>query len=542
MFNCNNNLEKLQVTKMIQVVLIILTLTRGISPLRNFNNLELFDKSHFYPNAGIYMEPGGQYISYSGSVTIPFIYSLPTVIIQAGLEGCKDSTTIPDVNRNVLDHIRDVTIHDPLDSSRTKRYLFPIVSVLTGGLSLWNTVEIQGVKNKIDMMENKNDQIIQMINTLKTSQNLEIDQLGQMSVLMSDYSNTIHKLINKTDCIRDQSNRFYTYMTSWLYSAPNEFINAYSGSITGKVTPSLISANNLKKVILNHNDLKETLFKIEPELVYEFGKVILIEINVGNTAYMRGIIQLPKILNFHPLPLYNIHTVNIIRNNIDMMYKMPSILVCMTNHTCWEPDVSQCTRQANRIMCIYGSNTDVNLCVQNLMINKTTGCNVVMRKHINPIVIQTQSGVLIGGSQSNYKVYKRTNNIDIPSNIIRSRENAIMMTKQDGDWIMIDSNIYSTQISGFEYKSSVYITSSNDPYAINENKLDINWKPLNHLSFDQELFSNYNHQKITLIIIITLLIVIIILIVVIYKLLSRPHIKYKYPNQSFLKDEFHGLR
>jgi len=149
------------------------------------------------------------------------------------------------------------------------------VSVLTGGLSVWNTVEVQGLKNKVSILSEKSLQVDKAISQLTTSRNIEIEQIGQISALMGDFSHTINNIINYTDCLKRNTQNFQLYVSNWLYSAPSEFLSAYSGALTGKVTPFLLSAHNLRKILLSHNDLRETFYEIEPEIVYEFGKTIL---------------------------------------------------------------------------------------------------------------------------------------------------------------------------------------------------------------------------------------------------------------------------
>ena len=54
----------------------------------------------------------------------------------------------------------------------------------------------------------------------------------------------------------------------------------------------------------------------------------------------------------------------------------------------------------------------------------------------------------MGGSQEDYNIYKRNNNLDIVSGVLAKRNNGIMVNSTLGDWILISNNVYSTVISG----------------------------------------------------------------------------------------------
>lgn len=477
-------------------IIIICTLLIGSSfttSVREYNDINIIDDAYFYPNEGIYLEPAGQYLQYSGSIAIPFVYSLPTLTIKTE-EYCSGHESIWKMHDIALNHIKDIVTPFSSHNIKYKRSLFPIAAIISGGLSVWNTIELKGIKNNLLWMNQNSLHINKAVSTLTDSQHIIINNVKTLIGLIGDHSRLLHQIINSTECSERNENLLQSFVSNWLYFAPMEFISAYSGAITGRVTPELLSARNLKNVLSTHFEMKNTIYEYEPESVYEFGQIILTEVVVDSNAFLKGIIQLPKILAISPTPMYNIYTVNTILNGYDHKYNFPSTLICTNPKNCWDVDRSMCILKTHRLICLYGAKTIPNNCLYNLHKNTTKECSITIREHTSPFVAQTKSGILFGGSKSNYHMYKRSGDIDIISSSINPSLSAQMLQNKDGDWITVNGSIYSTKIVGFDYKFATIITSSNS--SINNIDYSLatpNWKDMQELSFKPLNLADYNY-------------------------------------------------
>ena len=108
--------------------------------IEDYNELLIQDDAHFYLNAGAYFEPARQYLDYSGMIIIPFAYVLHTYRMLS--KYCPGNDQITQSYSYLSEHLNEVVDYHRIES-RPKRSLLPIVSDLSGGLCLWNTIEIQ---------------------------------------------------------------------------------------------------------------------------------------------------------------------------------------------------------------------------------------------------------------------------------------------------------------------------------------------------------------------------------------------------------------
>ena len=214
--------------------------------------LRIFDDSHFYLKAGAYLEPGGQYLSYAGSIIIPFSYVLPRFVVNHTDYYPKDDN-ITSMYYHLLEHLREMVGIN--QESRTMRMILPIISILS----------------------------------------ILIDNVGHISILVSDQNRTITSSSKRFRCAQRVDTLFHTFVENWFFSVPSEFLSAYTGSITRTLTPSLLSAKNLKDILLTHLEIPGTLYQYEPSIVYELGKVILTEVQEITSGVLKAIIQLPKV-------------------------------------------------------------------------------------------------------------------------------------------------------------------------------------------------------------------------------------------------------
>ena len=187
------------------------------------STLKIFDDSHFYPHAGTYLDPGGQYLSYAGSIIIPFSYVLPRFVIN-NTDYFQGDEKITDIYYHILEHLREMV--GIKTESRSKRIVLAIISILSGGLSVWNTVEIQGIKKTIELMHQNSQHLDMEIDLLSTSTNQIIDYLGHIALLVSDKSKTINSLSKRFKCKKRIDSLFHTFVENWLFSAPGEFLSA----------------------------------------------------------------------------------------------------------------------------------------------------------------------------------------------------------------------------------------------------------------------------------------------------------------------------
>ena len=115
--------------------------------------------------------------------------------------------------------------------------------------------------------------------------------------------------------------------------------------------------------------------------------------------------------------------------------------------------------------------------MRNLRNESADLCNFEIRSIHDPIVVQTRSGVLIGGSKEDDKIYKRNNNIDIVSGVVTRRDSTVMVNSRLGDWILVSNNVYSIVISGFEYNFKEYASGVSFPLdSIDVNRLTEEWQ------------------------------------------------------------------
>jgi len=165
--------------------------------------------------------------------------------------------------------------------------------------------------------------------------------------------------------------------------------------------------------------------------------------------------------------------------------------------------------------------------------NDTSSCNLKVRTYDSPMVVQTQSGVIIGGSKSQYQAFKRISGIDIPSFTVKPRDHATIITSKEGDWLSISDNVYSTSISGFTYNFSVYITVPKKIEGIDPIKLHTEWKKLSDVHYTPLRF-DYIHQSDGLYIMFICLNIILVIAVTLLFWYVKTHKKHRpsYPHHT----------
>ena len=184
---------------------------------------------------------------------------------------------------------------------------------------------------------------------------------------------------------------------------------------------------------------------------------------------------------------------------------------------------------------MYGDNFEENRCMRSIRNGSADLCNFEIRSIHDPIVVQTRSGVLIGGSKEDYKIYKRNNNVDIVSGIVTRRESAVMVNSTQGDWILISNNLYSTDISGFEYNFTEYAPGVSFPLdSIDVNRSTEEWQEVSKVKYQPLRFDNIQaNDGIYILIIIAIMVLYIINLYMMYKKYKtscKSRKGYKYPD------------
>ena len=114
--------------------------------------------------------------------------------------------------------------------------------------------------------------------------------------------------------------------------------------------------------------------------------MILTEVQVVTSGILKGVIQLPKITNISPLPMYNTYSANIMKKNRSIRVELPGMLVCPNTKVCWEPDMSICVKYSHRVLCMYGDNFEENKCMRSIRNGSSDECILDIQTDNKPVV------------------------------------------------------------------------------------------------------------------------------------------------------------
>lgn len=260
-----------------------------------------------------------------------------------------------------------------------------------------------------------------------------------------------------------------------MKTAANEFIMAYNAALTGNLNPDLLSAPNLYHLLQTHPDLQRTVYQSDPSIIYEFGKVILLEAEMGKATWMKGLILLPRLSLLQVFPLYSVYTVGIKKKNISYRANLPQAIVCDKTSGCWEPNLSRCTQTTSRLVCLTGTLAMNNTCLETLFTKTPKGCLFQRVSSDTTDVITTSGGLLLGSVHNDLYTYKGSGTDHYRYKKIPKQLFAQILNSSHGDLLSVDNSLYSLLLLGFEYNLTVYSTNVSN-MVVNDSKDTYEWQ------------------------------------------------------------------
>lgn len=452
---------------------------------------QILDTVRFITDKGILFEPSGQYLTYSGSIVIPFVYTVPGLNIKELPENnCSMYGNIQQLHGNMINHIKDILLTDmpPTKQSRQKRQLgLPIALAAQGVITLFNTYETFSLQSSISSLKDNSELIKQKITSIQTTTNLVVDRLNTVSVVVGDNSVAIIRLAHKMDCIDYYTSVEYQTIISLLSGIPQEFLSAYDAAITGKIHPELLSGKSAKMIINAHSEMKNTLYAQDTGLVYELGKVVIVDAIFGDQPHIKGVMYLPKLLTSSPLPLYNVYTVNYIVNNKNHRIILPEKMVCSSNDTCWAVDGAKCIQSPSKLVCLQGHYHTTDTCIRSLYKKGDMTCKIhVSSNLLDTSIYQLGPSILLGGHREELRTVDVFNTNVSPLGVISPIDTPDLITSKVTPYLIINNELYSTRITGVEYQLIIDISISDHPEILPHFHVPSNWTPIEHLNGDWE--------------------------------------------------------
>lgn len=432
-------------------------------------------------NKGILFEPSGQYLTYSGTIAVPFVYTVPGLNLKSLPEmNCSMHGSIQQLHSNMISHIKDILlVESPPVRLHKRQIAMPIALGIQGVLTLFNTYETFSLQSSITALKDNTELIKTKITDIQTTTNLLITRTNAISVIVGDHSSAIIRLAHKMDCLDYYISVEYQTIVSLISGIPEEFISAYDAGITGHLHPDLLSAKSAKLIIQGHPEMKNTLYARNTALVYELGKVLITDAIFDNQPHLKGVLYFPKLLVTSPLPMYNVYTVNYIHEKTNHRIVLPEKMVCSGDDTRWDVDETRCIVAPSKLVCLQGHYHVVNQCIRSIYNNRSMNCIVHVSSDLDDTSIyQLGPGILIGGHTKEIKTMEVHESSVSPLRSLPISNSPILVTANTTPYLIINDELYSTKITGIEYQLLIDVSIFPQPSILPHIQVPGNWTPI----------------------------------------------------------------
>lgn len=469
---------------------------------------------------GLVLEPYGAYLSHYGFSYIPLSFSIPTELRESMFPSCIDFRKIKSHHDQVIHYLKNV-IPVTATTKRPKRWL-PLISGLMGsGIAIWNRVSIASLESKINAIHKNLEGIHHTVKDLVNTTNTMLDYQVLIHHVISDVIHTLNILTDKSTCAYNNNIQVSLWESSWAGLIVNMFIRAVGSSLSGKITPDLITSANLHDLLTKDESFHNSLYKDDNTLVYELGSFIPSVIS-SSPPVIIGIMILPKLSHTSSGHVYTVNTVPWIHDGYGYKLDKSGTVVISGNKFVWQADPIECIIRPGLVICpkkFFFEGQDI--CLTDLLQkNKTNNCRILVKSlPLQAVGVQLKSGVLVGGFDSGtVSIVKQLHSVELVSIPVESQPSPRFMNQNSGTLLMIGISAFQlTELSHpYDYQLR-YLTLNITTTQIPLIKIP-EWTHIDKVKNPPELIDELsNHDIIIYSIIIILLGITIIVVSIKYK-------------------------
>lgn len=343
-------------------------------------------------------------ITTEGAISIPIVLSLPD---RWGDEtsrcGAKSSQELRDVllraRKQLTDTIPLIVPKSVNPGTRTKRFIPFLAAGAALGFGIWNNVRMSDLSESVKVLQDNMHTIHENIKTIHNSQTLVLNELEKVHLFLSASYTQLQKHIDDANCARWEEIMQVINWNLWVGSIVSDFKEASTQLILGKVTPSLIPADQVQIFCKSHPEVDTIVSNLGIEAFYEIADAHLVWIN-PNELSIAAIVTIPVLEVDHPHSMFSFYSVPWIDMNVSHVIEGSKIVVLSDkNRIAWAPDLAACHHTPLHILCPFDMverNRDT--CLEQLLYyNDSRSCSVyVAGKDYEPEVRVLEDGILLG--------------------------------------------------------------------------------------------------------------------------------------------------
>ena len=185
-------------------------------------------------------------------------------------------------------------------------------TAVTGvGLGLSREAEIREITKNLKAVKEVLETTALDLQGLSTRTLLITQRLHNVTMHAKEQLRTLYTIIERTRCVNQAkfkaletglaTHMYRTYLTDTMH-------HIMQAAITGKLYPSLIGMQELRKAIANHPALSSSLVSANPMLAYQFGRVIPVQLDFRHLRF-GYLIELPAGSIANSYPLYRAYSI-----------------------------------------------------------------------------------------------------------------------------------------------------------------------------------------------------------------------------------------
>jgi hypothetical protein len=212
---------------------------------------------------------------------------------------------------------------------RNKRFvhlLGAMTGVLGTAMAAVNTVRVSQIKTNIDALDDYMGTTIEAVNFLQRGFSTIASHEIKVSEFMHHELLAIYRNIQATKCdafLRHRDLYERLYFLNYENTLWRHVDAAFQMSITGRITPAVVSANSLRNIINSRTQLMQSLTARQPALAYEFGHAIPVKIDMDALEFS-FILAIPTPKESDLITTYQMHNVGFHLKATDpMLYRAP---------------------------------------------------------------------------------------------------------------------------------------------------------------------------------------------------------------------------
>lgn len=451
-------------------------------------------KAVFYNEKGILLDPIQNIITTQGYTSIPISVSFPSNFSSIDNRGCLHRLDIIDwdVMRLQMKGVLQLSIpsirttYDEASSqpsTRKKRFLDTILGVAGIGMGTWNRFSITELQDNQEVLISKMTIIQENIKNLHQSSQGFYEELGKIHHFVFGSVEKLSEDIESLECNYVQNLKKIVEWDLWMNTIVSDFRLAIDFLLIGKISPSLIPYSQLIDLANNFPEVKSMLDHLNPASFYDLVTAAPLYIDIENMAIF-AMLSVPVIDVEIKHDSYRILSVPWIVHNHSYKFKVPaSVALSDSIKVAWIPKSETCQSTGQHYICPF-DNVEMyqDLCLTNLLyMNKTTGCDILIKNISSTPEIKTFSSGLLMGAYYGEPVACSMEVGNVPPTILTTGNNLSQIIKRgDCKALHVQSRSYYTPRGDYVlWKIHLHINISVHIRNIDLSKLDlVDWTSL----------------------------------------------------------------